>query len=241
LDRVAALITAACLGVSAAAFDWLAANYGGLTLTTIPLVALASFYTIAALSAGVAVAKPQFLRGSSLDVLQLGVQRWIRGVALLLPIPAIAYCCAFALCIAGVSETSVEATPEVQRLIAFEMAIFGKSVSAQFVPEIFCSKAADDVDFGPYMAALQRQIKHQWSPPKSEESKKVVVQFKLSAEGEASHLQLTQSSGNAESDRKALEAVTKASPYAHLPSGVPDSVDIQFTFDYNVFRITGRD
>jgi TonB family protein len=234
MDRVPALLTAACLGISAAAFDWLAINYVGLTLATIPLVLLGSFYTVAAMTAAVAVAKPEFLRGSSLDVLQLSVQRWIRGAALLLPIPAITYCCAFALCIAGISNTSADVTPAVQKLIAFEMAVFGKSVAVQFVPQI-SRKADHDVDFGPYMAEMQRKIKGQWSPPKAGETRKVVVQFKLSAEGEPSHLQLIHSSGSEESDRKALAAVTEASPYAHLPSGAPDSVDIQFTFDYNVF------
>ncbi len=100
--------------------------------------------------------------------------------------------------------------------------------------------AQADVDFGPYMADLQRRIKRAWFPPKGNESKRVVVVFKVHKGGELSHLRLDHSSGVAIADQAALKAVENAAPFRPLPAGAPDDVDIQFTFDYNVFSGGGR-
>ncbi len=100
--------------------------------------------------------------------------------------------------------------------------------------------AQKDVDFGPYMADLQRRIKRAWFPPKGQESKRVVVVFKIHRGGELSHLRLDHSSGMAIADQAALKAVENAAPFRPLPDGAPDDVDIQFTFDYNVFGGGGR-
>ncbi len=100
----------------------------------------------------------------------------------------------------------------------------GPSVSAQA-----------DIDFGPYMADLQRRIKRAWFPPKGNESKRVVVVFKIHRGGELSNLRLDRSSGVAIADQAALKAVENAAPFRPLPQGAADDVDIQFTFDYNVF------
>jgi TonB family protein len=100
--------------------------------------------------------------------------------------------------------------------------------------------AMADVDFGPYMADLQRRIKKCWFPPKGNETKRVVVVFKVHRAGELSHLRLEKSSGMAIADQAALRAVETAAPFRPLPTGAPDDVDIQFTFDYNVFGGGGR-
>jgi TonB family protein len=95
--------------------------------------------------------------------------------------------------------------------------------------------AQADVDFGPYMADLQRRIKRAWFPPKGNESKRVVVIFKVHKGGELSNLRIEHSSGMAIADQAALKAVENAAPFRPLPAGASDDVDIQFTFDYNVF------
>jgi TonB family protein len=95
--------------------------------------------------------------------------------------------------------------------------------------------AQADVDFGPYMADLQRRIKRAWFPPKGNESKRVVVIFKVHKGGELSNLRIGTSSGVAIADNAALKAVENAAPFRPLPAGASDDVDIQFTFDYNVF------
>ncbi len=92
-----------------------------------------------------------------------------------------------------------------------------------------------DVDFGPYMADLQRRIKRAWFPPRGQESRRVVVIFKVHSGGELSDLRIDKSSGVATADQAALEAVRNAAPFRPLPNGAPSVVDIQFTFDYNVF------
>jgi protein TonB len=88
------------------------------------------------------------------------------------------------------------------------------------------------------MAELQRRIKKAWFPPKGQESMRVMVIFKVSKNGELSALRLQKSSGSSLADQAALKAVQDAAPFRPLPAGAPEDVDIQFTFDYNVF--TGR-
>jgi TonB family protein len=100
--------------------------------------------------------------------------------------------------------------------------------------------AQADVDFGPYMADLQRRIKRAWFPPKGNESKRVVVVFKVHRGGELSNLRIDHSSGVAVADAAALKAVENAAPFRPLPAGASEDVDIQFTFDYNVFNGGGH-
>lgn len=97
-----------------------------------------------------------------------------------------------------------------------------------------------DIDFGPYMADLQRRIKRAWFPPRGNESKRVVVTFKVHTQGQLSHLRIEKSSGVAIADQAALKAVENAAPFRPLPKGAPSVVDIEFTFDYNVFGGGGR-
>jgi TonB family protein len=95
---------------------------------------------------------------------------------------------------------------------------------------------ASDVDFGPYMADLQRRIKHEWYPPRGNETKRVVAQFKVHSNGALSDVKINKSSGIPICDAAALKAVESAAPLKALPSGAPENVDIQFTFDYNVWN-----
>lgn len=86
------------------------------------------------------------------------------------------------------------------------------------------------------MARLQRSIKRAWFPPPGKETCKVTVVFKVHDDGAMSNLRLTKSSGSALADQAALKAVINAAPFKALPKGAPEDVDIQFTFDYNVFK-----
>ena len=90
-------------------------------------------------------------------------------------------------------------------------------------------------DFGPYMADLQRRIKRHWCPKQDQLSRKVMVRFNVSLDGTMSNLQLVRTSGDTLADKAALDAVQSASPFAHLPQHAKDAVDVEFTFDYNVF------
>lgn len=90
------------------------------------------------------------------------------------------------------------------------------------------------VDFGTYMAAMQRAIKSNWMPPKKDTSKHVQAQFKIDYLGNVSDLHLTTTADDEVANEKALAAVRAVGKLPPLPAGSPDSVDIQFTFDYNV-------
>jgi len=99
--------------------------------------------------------------------------------------------------------------------------------------------AKKDVDFGPYMNDLQRRIKRAWRPPRGNESKRVIVTFRVGVNGELSNLAIKVGSGFEPSDKAALLAVQAAAPFNRLPEGAPPGVDIEFTFDYNVFGDKG--
>lgn len=97
-----------------------------------------------------------------------------------------------------------------------------------FVPNVL------EVDFGPYMEALGSKIKRHWHPPKSSETKKVVMFFKVSRDGIVSNSRVQKSSGVPSVDAAAVAALKEAQPFAPLPHGAPKNVDVDFSFDYNV-------
>lgn len=100
--------------------------------------------------------------------------------------------------------------------------------------------AVREPDFGPYMRELQRRIKMNWDPPKGNESKRVVLLFKIAKDGRLLSVRVFKSSGIPNSDRAALNAVELTAPFRPLPADFKGgSIDIQFTFDYNVFGASG--
>ncbi len=101
--------------------------------------------------------------------------------------------------------------------------------------------AIKEPDFGPYMRELQRRIKRRWNPPRGNKSKRVVLLFKVSKDGRLLSLKVHTPSGQPESDKAAIQAVKTAAPFRPLPPEYRgDDIDIQFTFDYNVFGIGGQ-
>lgn len=93
-----------------------------------------------------------------------------------------------------------------------------------------------DVAFGPYMARIQEMIKQRWRPPRGAESKRIVVHFAINRDGSLSNLKLVQTNGDSLANEAALSAVRNAAPFPPLPAGSAPSIDIEFTFDYNVFK-----
>lgn len=96
-------------------------------------------------------------------------------------------------------------------------------------------KTTPEPDFTEYMIKLQRRIKSCWFPAKDTQSRRVKVLFKIHEDGTMSNLRISTSSGYVSADQTALEAINKAAPFAHLPQYSPENVDIEFTFDYNLF------
>jgi TonB family protein len=100
--------------------------------------------------------------------------------------------------------------------------------------------AIKEPDFGPYMRELQRRIKRNWHPPRGNESKRVQLLFKVSRDGRLLRLNISKSSGVSDADDAALEAVKMSAPFRPLPPEYQgNDIDIQFTFDYNVFSVGG--
>lgn len=96
--------------------------------------------------------------------------------------------------------------------------------------------AIREPDFGPYMRELQRRIKMNWEPPKGNESKRVVLLFKIAKDGKLLSVNVFKSSGLQNVDQAAINAVKVAAPFRALPPEYRGSnIDIQFTFDYNVY------
>ena len=96
--------------------------------------------------------------------------------------------------------------------------------------------ALREPDFGPYMRELQRRIKLNWDPPKGNESKTVVLLFKIAKDGRLLSCRVNRSSGLPSADQAALKAVELTAPFRPLPADFKgQSIDIQFTFDYRVF------
>lgn len=91
-----------------------------------------------------------------------------------------------------------------------------------------------------FMKKLQGAIKIAWHPAKADESKRVSVQFTLDHSGKISNAKILQSSGSTEADNAALLALVNTKPVT-MPSIMPRTVDIQFTFDYNVFKEAQKD
>ena len=79
-----------------------------------------------------------------------------------------------------------------------------------------------------------------WDPPKGNESKRVVLLFKIAKDGRLLSCRVFKSSGLPNADKAAINAVQLTAPFRPLPAEYKaSSIDIQFTFDYNVFGASG--
>ena len=112
----------------------------------------------------------------------------------------------------------------------YVVSVFKKDINKK--PE---QNSAQNSYWAPYMKNLEKTIKTNWNPPKSEASKRVVVVFKINKQGELLALKILQSSNDEEADKAALKAVRITSPFKPLPEQFEGrNIDIEFTFDYNV-------
>jgi TonB family protein len=94
--------------------------------------------------------------------------------------------------------------------------------------------AANDVNYGPYMADLQRRIKRNWFPPRTATSSRTVTHFTLDKEGNLLDCRIQESSGSAATDKSGILAVQRTAPFAPMPEGSPPTSEVEFTFAYNV-------
>lgn len=85
------------------------------------------------------------------------------------------------------------------------------------------------------MRDLQKQIKSHWKPPHGRNSKRVVALFKILRDGTIIDVKVDRPTKDTKSNEAALNAIRELKRANRLPAGAPDDVDVQFTFDYNVF------
>jgi len=93
-----------------------------------------------------------------------------------------------------------------------------------------------DVDFGPYMAKMKRDIQARWSPPKGFNQKTVVAVFSITRDGKIVDPAIVDGSGDPRVDQSAMDALKAASPLDPLPKGSPPYVQIRYLFDWKVSK-----
>lgn len=250
---------------SACSLIWMLANYGGVNfISTMILLPAFGYLALHLISLINVVKKDKFLVGSSVDVLSLGTQKFIHRVGLALPIPILLYVGSFAFCVFTYSEADASTTARVNDFASCEQAMFGKSVIwnylsdraicryAEVAPvaetavepiviEQSASQPADDnvrgdINYQPFMNDMQRRIKRAWFPPKCGESDHAKVAFKVARDGHISNLEIIKHASTKISDEAALSAVRNAEPFRPLPDGSPEKMEVEFSFDYNVFH-----
>ncbi len=97
------------------------------------------------------------------------------------------------------------------------------------------------INWGPYMHNLEKRIKRNWNPPKDNASKRSVVIFRIGRDGRLLSIKIVKSSGSVSTDDAAKAAIEMTAPFAPLPVEFEgNSIDVEFTFDYNVFGSFGR-
>lgn len=96
-------------------------------------------------------------------------------------------------------------------------------------------------NWGPYMRELERRIKQNWNPPKGDASKRVVVLFQIGRDGRLLSIKIAKGSGSPANDAAAKAAIELTAPFKPLPPEFKgNSIDIEFTFDYNVLGARSR-
>jgi TonB family protein len=96
---------------------------------------------------------------------------------------------------------------------------------------------AEDVDFGPFMADLEKRIKRNWQPPRGADSRKVVLMLFIARDGKVVKIKVNKSSGDPEADESARQAVNASAPFMILPPQFrEDILPVEFAFDYNVLN-----
>lgn len=70
-----------------------------------------------------------------------------------------------------------------------------------------------------YLNYVQDRVQRFWTPPTKNDKVKVVVNFKIFANGTISEPKITESSGNTNLDNLAVRAVKLAAPFNKLPPG----------------------
>jgi TonB family protein len=88
------------------------------------------------------------------------------------------------------------------------------------------TSADNSVNLGAYLSELEAKV-NEHAPQKF--LGQVVINFRVLKDGSVTGLKLVRSSGMAQIDATALNAIKSSTPFAPIASGVPK--DVQYTFD----------
>lgn len=89
-----------------------------------------------------------------------------------------------------------------------------------------------DMTMPDYLQYLTRKVRRNWFPPK--DGAPCTCLFEILKDGNVAGCHVIKSSGSNFCDKAGLRAIEKASPFSPLPGGAPESLCIEFRFDYNV-------
>jgi len=95
-----------------------------------------------------------------------------------------------------------------------------------------------------YISYLRQCVWLTWTSPKGHQSPSIVISCVIDRNGNPENLNIKTSSGDAESDNAALEAIKNAAPFKPLPSDTTSTAEVQFTFwhkDYDLESNEGVD
>ena len=101
---------------------------------------------------------------------------------------------------------------------------------------VFLEYRGLNINYDPYVRYVQWRIKANWHPPSSDITRNAEVSFVVARNGTVSAVKILRSSGVVGHDKAAIQAVNDAAPFLYLPDGSPKTVDVNFTFDYNVWK-----
>jgi TonB family protein len=93
-----------------------------------------------------------------------------------------------------------------------------------------------NVDFGPYMDKMKKDIQSKWKAPKGFNAQRVVAVFSIKKDGTIANASIVDGSGVESVDKSAMEALNAASPLDPLPPGSPPYVQIRYQFDWTVTK-----
>ncbi len=177
------------------------------------------------------------------------LQRSLRVVGLLLPLPIVAFSSTVLMCLATTDNTPTQIDYKLA-VSQLESQITGKSLVVEYgrlgpfemvappihtLPPLEAQLPASDApDFTHYIQDVQRRCKRGWYPPTSYHWNQAKTVFNIDQAGNVSNIRLSQSCGIEEGDQSAIKAVENASPLRPLPAGAPASVQMEMTFTYNV-------
>ena len=84
------------------------------------------------------------------------------------------------------------------------------------------------------MINSQIWIDSNWQKPKTLNSIKIIAVFNIAKDGKILDPKIVSSSGDADLDNSAIDALNKSSPLPKLPDSIENSIEIRYKFQWDV-------